>query len=81
MARLYILFSQSLDKYYVGSTSLELNQRLRRHLSDHKGFTAKAKDWVIVYSEAFEDVSEARKRELQIKKWKSRTLIERLINA
>jgi len=75
------LFSQSLDKYYVGSTSLELNQRLRRHLSDHKGFTAKAKDWVIVYSEAFEDVSEARKRELQIKKWKSRTLIERLINA
>jgi putative endonuclease len=81
MANLYILFSQSLDKYYVGSTSLELNQRLRRHLSDHKGFTAKAKDWVIVYSEAFEDVSEARKRELQIKKWKSRTLIERLINA
>ena len=81
MARLYILFSQSLDKYYVGSTSLELNQRLRRHLSDHKGFTDKAKDWVIVYSEAFEDVSEARKRELQIKKWKSRTLIERLINA
>ncbi|MGE4541806.1 MAG: GIY-YIG nuclease family protein [Bacteroidales bacterium] len=81
MVSLYILFSQSLDKYYVGSTSLELNQRLRRHLSDHKGFTAKAKDWVIVYSEAFEDVSEARKRELQIKKWKSRTLIERLINA
>ena len=81
MANLYILFSQSLDKYYVGSTSLELNQRLRRHLSDHKGFTAKAKDWVIVYSEAFEDVSEARKRELQIKKWKSRTLIEKLIKA
>ena len=81
MVSLYILFSQRLDKYYVGSTSLELNQRLRRHLSDHKGFTAKAKDWVIVYSEAFEDVSEARKRELQIKKWKSKTLIERLINA
>jgi len=79
MASLYILFSKSLDKYYVGSTSMDVNQRLRRHLSDHKGFTAKAKDWVMVYSEAFEDVSEARKRELQIKKWKSRTLIERLI--
>jgi putative endonuclease len=48
-------------------------------LSDHKGFTAKAKDWVIVYSEAFEDVSEARKREIQIKNWKSRTLIEKLV--
>jgi putative endonuclease len=79
MANLYILFSQSLDKYYVGSTSMDVNQRLRRHLSDHKGFTAKAKDWVIVYSEAFEDVSEARKREIQIKNWKSRTLIEKLV--
>jgi putative endonuclease len=81
MANLYILFSQSLDKYYVGSTSMDVNQRLRRHLSDHKGFTAKAKDWVIVYSEAFEDVSEARKREIQIKNWKSRTLIEKLVKA
>jgi putative endonuclease len=58
---------------------MDVNQRLRRHLSDHKGFTAKAKDWVIVYSEAFEDVSEARKREIQIKNWKSRTLIEKLV--
>jgi putative endonuclease len=81
MANLYILFSQSLDKYYVGSTSMDVNQRLRRHLSDHKGFTAKAKDWVIVYSVAFEDVSEARKREIQIKNWKSRTLIEKLVKA
>jgi putative endonuclease len=81
MANLYILFSQSLDKYYVGSTSMDVNQRLRRHLSDHKGFTAKAKDWVIVYSEDFDDLSTARKREMQIKKWKSRTLIEKLVKA
>jgi len=81
MANLYILFSQSLDKYYVGSTSMDVNQRLRRHLSDHKGFTAKAKDWVVVYSERFDDLSSARKREMQIKKWKSRTLIEKLVNA
>jgi putative endonuclease len=81
MANLYILFSQSLDKYYVGSTSMDVNQRLRRHLSDHKGFTAKAKDWVIVYSEDFDDLSTARKREIQIKNWKSRTLIEKLVKA
>jgi putative endonuclease len=81
MANLYILFSQSLDKYYVGSTSMDVNQRLRRHLSDHKGFTAKAKDWVIVYSEDFDDLPAARKREMQIKKWKSRTLIEKLVKA
>ncbi|MGE4540952.1 MAG: GIY-YIG nuclease family protein [Bacteroidales bacterium] len=41
MANLYILFSQCLDKYYVGSTSLELNQRLRRHLSVIKVFSIK----------------------------------------
>jgi putative endonuclease len=60
---------------------MDVNQRLRRHLSDHKGFTAKAKDWVIVYSEDFDDLSTARKREMQIKKWKSRTLIEKLVKA
>jgi putative endonuclease len=60
---------------------MDVNQRLRRHLSDHKGFTAKAKDWVVVYSECFDSLPAARKRELQIKKWKSRALIEKLVNA
>jgi len=79
MAFVYILFSESLDKFYVGSTSTDLADRLRRHLSSHSGFTAKVKDWRIVYSEPFPDKAQALKREKEIKAWKSRAMIAKLI--
>ena len=75
----YILHSKILDKFYIGHSSENLEERLRKHLSNHKGFTAKAKDWEIVYFEKFETKSEAYKRELQIKSWKSKTKIKELI--
>ncbi|TMU57651.1 GIY-YIG nuclease family protein [Flagellimonas algicola] len=75
----YILYSGHLDKYYVGSTQ-DIEGRLRRHLANHKGFTSNAKDWVLKYQESFGTKTEAVKRELQIKKWKSRVMIERLIS-
>ena len=67
-----------MDKYYIGSTK-EIESRLEKHLSNHKGFTSKAKDWVLKYQETFSSNSDALKRELQIKKWKSRKMIEKLI--
>ena len=79
-AFLYILFSESLNKFYVGSTSLTPQLRLLRHLSDHKGFTGKAKDWIIVYAEKFDSYPLARKREMSIKKWKSSLRIKELIS-
>ncbi|MFC0427271.1 GIY-YIG nuclease family protein [Chryseobacterium scophthalmum] len=77
----YILYSKSLDKYYVGSSSSceDLQERLRKHLSNHKGHTSKVKDWIIVYFEEFPDKSSAYKRELQIKSWKSKIKISELI--
>ena len=45
-----------------------LEERLRRHLSDHKGFTARTKDWQIVYQELFTNKSVAIMREKEIKK-------------
>jgi putative endonuclease len=74
----YILYSASLDKFYIGHTGDELNERLRRHLSDHDGFTSKAKDWKITYFEEFEFKQEAYARERQIKSWKSKKLIKQL---
>ncbi len=53
--------------------------RLRKHNSNHKGFTGKIGDWEIVYSENFISKSLAYARERQVKKWKSRIAIERLI--
>ena len=75
----YILFSESLDRYYIGFTE-NLTGRLDRHLQSKKGFTSKAKDWELLYSEDFKLKSEAIERERQIKKWKSRKMIESLIS-
>ncbi len=75
---LYILYSPSGDVYYIGYTS-DLERWLLSHLSHHKGFTGKFKDWEIVYTESYKSKSEAYKRERQIKKWKSRQMIEALI--
>ena len=80
MCYFYILYSKSLDKYYIGHTCDDINQRLRRHNSEHKGFTGKANDWTIVYKELYDSKEMAYKRERQVKAWKSRKMIERLIN-
>ncbi|WP_433832240.1 GIY-YIG nuclease family protein [Flavobacterium anhuiense] len=79
MSYFYILYSKSLNQYYIGHTSESLEERLRKHLSNHSGFTSKAKDWSVVYSEKFDSKSKAYLRELEVKKWKSRLRIEKLI--
>src|SRR5688500_12618598 len=80
----YILHSRQLNRYYVGHTSDLIEQRLRRHLTDHDGFTSKAKDWKLVYQETFEDKKSAATREREIKSWKSairiKALIEKMLN-
>lgn len=50
MYYVYILYSKDLDRYYIGSTS-DIQPRLTKHLSEHSGFTGKAKDWEIVWTE------------------------------
>ncbi|MDN3668529.1 GIY-YIG nuclease family protein [Echinicola jeungdonensis] len=76
----YILYSSALDKYYIGQTGKDPQERLRKHCSDHKGFTGKAKDWKIVYLEEFSSKNLAYSREREVKGWKSRKLLERLIS-
>ena len=44
----YILYSREADKYYIGCTEDTITERLRRHLSNHRGFTSRAKDWAIM---------------------------------
>ena len=74
----YILFSESRNKYYVGS-SADPHSRLRKHNTNHEGFTGRTGDWEIKYMEPFNTKEEALKREKQIKNWKSRQMIEKLI--
>ena len=75
----YILFSPILDRYYVGYTGDTLAERLRKHCSHHKGFTGKSPDWELKFHEVFMDKAKAMAREKEIKGWKSRKMIERLI--
>ena len=77
---LYILYSHKKDRYYIGSTSDNISDRIKKHNTNHSGYTGGLGDWVLMYSQEFDTVNEARKREFQIKKWKSRKLIEALIS-
>jgi putative endonuclease len=75
----YILFSSSKNKYYVGYSGESLTERIRKHNSNHKGFTGGLGDWTLVYSETFDEKNLATAREKEIKRWKSIKLIEKLI--
>ena len=79
MYTVYILFSEKLNKYYTGYTGESVGYRLHQHLANHAGFSAKAKDWKIVFTELFENKKDAFAREQQIKAWKSASRIEALI--
>ena len=72
----YIIYSAARDKFYVGSTS-NLDDRVKKHNS---GFTGSHLDWEIKWSQAFDQKTNASAREKQIKAWKSRKMIEKLIH-
>ena len=73
----YILKSVKSSKYYIGATD-NLKERLLQHNLGRNRSTKKDKPWKLYYSEDFTDLRSARKRELQIKHWKSRVAIEKL---
>ena len=78
MFSVYIIFSAQLNKYYVGHTE-NIKLRLTQHNEGISTFTSKANDWIIKYSENFNSREEAYKREMEIKRKKSRRYIEWLI--
>ena len=75
----YILYSEKLDKYYIGSTG-NLSGRIQRHNTSKHGFTSTGKPWILKYYESFETKPEEMRRELQLKKWKSRNALEDMID-
>ena len=77
----YILFSKIRDTYYIGHTGDNPLERLRKHNSNHKGYTGKIGDWEIVYKEFFSTKAKAYAREREIKSWKSRKRIEQFIGS
>lgn len=80
MPVVYIIYSEKLDKYYVGAC-IDLTRRLYEHNIGHSKFTSTGIPWILKYTCEFENLQLAKKRELEIKKKKSRKYIEALINS
>jgi putative endonuclease len=80
MYTVYIIYSEKIDKYYIGFSS-NVQDRLRKHNRNSKGFSNTGKPWILVYQEDFSDKKQAMARETQLKKWKNRERLESLIKA
>ena len=78
MAFVYIIYSAKVNKYYVGACT-DLERRLYEHNIGHSSFTSTGVPWELKYTETFNSLQEAKKREMAIKKMKSRIYIEKLI--
>jgi putative endonuclease len=76
----YILYSPSKDKYYVGYTG-QLSDRFERHQQGRSKSTKPGRPWLIAYLEAFDNATAAYQRETEIKKKKSRAYIQQLVNS
>jgi putative endonuclease len=62
----YILYSDTLYKYYTGQTN-NLEDRLHRHNSGQEKFTSKGVPWKLVWNKALETRAAAVALEHQIK--------------
>jgi len=79
MATVYILYSKTLDKYYIGSCA-DLDQRLEEHTNKvfPDSFTRTVSDWELFYFLGGLEYKQARCIESHIKKMKSKKYIENL---
>ena len=74
----YIMASAKNGSIYVGVTS-DLGKRVWEHRQGVvPGFTKKHGCKLLVWFEAFDDIQQARQRELQIKEWKRAWKIKRI---
>ena len=76
----YVLFSKTFNKIYIGYSS-DLDARIfaHNHVSN-KGWTKSFQPWNIVYTEKFDTKSLAMTREKQLKSAKGREFIKNIIS-
>ena len=80
MHYLYILFSKTLNRFYVGETP-NIDARVTLHNSHYfkKAFTKSASDWEVVLDKRCNSKDEVLYLESFIKRMKSRKFIEKII--
>ena len=83
MAHKYILYSKSINKFYIGACSKNLQERIAAHVSGKygsKSFSHIANDWELKASFDCIDYSHAVRLERKIKSMKSKVYIQNLIS-
>ena len=80
MYTVYILFSQKLDRFYVGYTS-DIQRRLEEHNRKKGKYTDTGIPWIVMYTEEYASKKDAMSREKFIKAKKSRAFIENLVSS
>ena len=78
MHTLYILYSKSLNKYYVGYTN-DLERRLNEHNRIKGKFTDAGIPWILIHTEIYIAKKDAMAREKFIKSKKSKKFIIELV--
>jgi putative endonuclease len=63
---IYVIYSQTLQRYYLGSTEI-VEKRLQEHNSGKSLSTRAGIPWELIHTECFETRSEAMLRERKIK--------------
>ena len=77
MPCVYILYSETTNKHYIGSSHKENGLiRLKSHNAGKTKSTKSGRPWIIIKEEYFSDYTSARKRELFLKSGQGRKYIK-----
>ncbi len=74
----YVLYSPSANKFYVGYTSSLESSLLSHNLLGTKDWTKRYRPWDLVYTETYETKSSALKREKELKTGVGREWIRKM---
>ena len=80
MFTVYVLYSPSFNKIYIGYTSDIENRIVSHNELGTNGYTLKYRPWVIAYTEEIPTKAEAIKREKQLKSSQGRKFIWDIIH-
>jgi putative endonuclease len=80
MAWVYILYSERIDRYYIGSTGISVKVRLERHNTGYyeNSFSRRGRPWELFLEVSCVTRDQALLIESHIKRMKSRKYIENL---
>ncbi len=78
MYYVYVLYSEKMNKRYIGSTQ-DIGRRLRDYNFGKSKFTKVGIPWKLIYQESYQTNQEARRRELFLKSGIGRKFLDQIL--